>query len=173
MLRPRDHYAKNLQGAQKTAVTSAVNFLALRKWGHLRLPNGQVAQSVYSESQRTAPNKHNTCNVKITFEGEIAFAKVQFYFLVKNDAEGKLDAYALVSIYGPPDADMLEDSYHTLWACAYSGDNNLKVIPVLVIISLVSMQPLPSKVGNPENLWFVVEKLGLDDIEITGYVDKL
>jgi len=38
---------------------------------------------------------------------------VQFYFLVEN-AEEILDAYALVSHYASPDADMLEDSHHTL-----------------------------------------------------------
>lgn len=97
---------------------------------------------------------------------------MQFYFLVEN-AEQKLDAYALISLYGPPDADMLEDSYHTLWACTYNGDDSLEVIPVSEIISVVSMQPLPPKAGDPENLWFVVEKSGLDDIEVTGYVDEL
>jgi len=92
--------------------------------------------------------------------------------LVEN-AEQKLDAYALISLYGPLDADMLEDSYHTLWACTYNGDDSLEVIPVSEIISVISMQPLPPKVGDPENLWFVVEKLGLDDIEVTGYVDEI
>jgi len=97
---------------------------------------------------------------------------VQFYFLNEN-AELELDAYALISLYGPPDADILEDSYHTLWACKYHGDDNLKVIPISAIISVISMQPLPRKTGDPENLWFVVEKSGLDDIEITGYVDEM
>jgi hypothetical protein len=79
----------------------------------------------------------------------------------------------LISPYGPPDADMLEDSYHTLWACSYRGDDNLIVIPLSTIISVISMQPLPRKPGDPENLWFVVEKSGLDDIEITGYADEM
>ena len=97
---------------------------------------------------------------------------MQFYFLIEN-AEHELDAYALISLYGPPDADMLEDSYRTLWACAYNGDNILEVILVSAIISVISMQPLPPKAGDPENLWFVVEKSGLDDIEVTGYVDEM
>ena len=90
-----------------------------------------------------------------------------------ENVEQKLDAYALVSVYSPLDANILEDSYHTLWACTYNGDNSLEVIPVSVIISVISMQPLPPKLGNPENLWFVVEKSGLDDIEITSYVDEM
>ena len=90
-----------------------------------------------------------------------------------ENVKQKLDAYALVSVYSPPDANILEDSYHTLWACTYNGDNSLEVIPVSAIISVISMQPLPPKLSNPENLWFVVEKLGLDDIEITSYVDEM
>jgi hypothetical protein len=35
------------------------------------------------------------------------------------------------------------------------------------------MQPLPCKPNDPENLWFVVEKSGLDDTELTGYVDPV
>lgn len=41
------------------------------------------------------------------------------------------------------------------------------------IISVISMQPLPFKNGEADNLWFVVEKSGLDDIVLTGYVDDL
>jgi len=47
-----------------------------------------------------------------------------------------------------------------MWACAYNGDDNLEVIPISAIISVVSMQHLPRKAGDPENLWFVVEKSG-------------
>jgi len=35
------------------------------------------------------------------------------------------DAYALVSFYGPRDEDLYEDSFGCLWACTYSGNNNL------------------------------------------------
>lgn len=88
-----------------------------------------------------------------------------------EDATGTLKAYAVVSQYGPPNADMLEDSYQQLWACEYSGNQELKVISASDILSVVSMQPLPPRNGEPDNLWFVVEKPGLDDIGITGYVD--
>jgi hypothetical protein len=64
-LRPRDRYVKKLQGAQRIAVMAAVNHSSLRKWGRLRLPNGQLARSIYSESRRTAPNKRNTRNIKV------------------------------------------------------------------------------------------------------------
>jgi len=82
-------------------------------------------------------------------------------------------AYAVVSIYGPPDADMLTKSSHALWAAAYMGDTNLHVIEVKDIVSVVSMQPLPQRPGDPDNLWFVIEKSGLDDTELTGYVESV
>ena len=88
--------------------------------------------------------------------------------MLKND-EQVLEAYAVISQYSPPDADILEDSYHTLWVCSYTGDQNLKVIPTSTITSVISMQPLPRQEGDAENLWFVVEKSSLDDMDLTGY----
>ena len=52
LLRPRDRRMKKLTGAHQIAVNAALGQSALRKWGRLRLPNGQVARSVYSESRR-------------------------------------------------------------------------------------------------------------------------
>lgn len=89
-----------------------------------------------------------------------------------ND-DDKFVPYALVSVYGRPDEDMLEQSCQTLWACAHTGSDGYRIVPVSSIISVVSMQPLPQRPGDPENLWFVVEKPGLDDTELTGYVDLL
>ena len=81
------------------------------------------------------------------------------------------DAYALVSLYGPPDPDLLSDSPNCLWACTYSGMDNLLVIAAKSILSVVSMQPLPKVDGDPDGLFFVVEKSGLDNVELTGYMD--
>ena len=36
-----------------------------------------------------------------------------------EDATDVLKACAVISQYGPPDPDMLEDSYQQLWACKY------------------------------------------------------
>lgn len=92
--------------------------------------------------------------------------------MIENDA-CNLETYALVSIYGPPDADLLEDSYHTLHACTYQGQDSLKVVKISAILSVISMQPLPLIGDEQEQKWFVVEKSGLDDTELTGYTDPL
>lgn len=106
--------------------------------------------------------------------GKVEFGEVQFFFQVVNpNDDDKLIPYALVSIYSPPDADILEQSYHTLWASEYTGSDGLRVVSISSIMSVVSMQPLPRCPGDPDNLWFVVEKSGLDDTELTGYVDPI
>lgn len=55
-------------------------------------------------------------------------------------------------------------------------DANLKVINISSIVSVVSMQPLP-KLSSDEfgskKMVFVVEKSGLEDTELTGYIDPL
>jgi hypothetical protein len=50
-------------------------------------------------------------------------------------------------------------------------NESLAVIKAVSIISVVSMQPLPLLAGEEPGRWFVVEKSGLDDTELTGYVD--
>jgi hypothetical protein len=64
--------------------------------------------------------------------------------MTEDSNNGNLSAHALVSVYGPPDPDILEDSYHTLQAITYQGDSDLQIVAVTSIISVVSMQPLPS-----------------------------
>ena len=103
--------------------------------------------------------------------GKVEFGEAQFYFQIADpNDDDKFIPYALVSLYGPPNAEMLEQSFWTLWACTYSGLNDLLIIPISSIISIVSMQTLPCL---PEDLWFVVEKSGLDDTEVSGYVDLI
>jgi hypothetical protein len=76
-------------------------------------------------------------------------------------------AYAVVSIYSHPDQTILKESSQTLWACLYTGTTNLHLVPAKSIISLVSMQPLIPLPDEVPGRWFVVEKSGLDDADLT------
>jgi len=110
----------------------------------------------------------------MNIDGRVEISEVQFYFFTAGEAEGdNLIPYALVSLYGCPDKDMLEESCNTLWACRYRGPDALRVVSISSILTVVSMQPLPQLPGDPEDLWFVVEKSGLDDVELTGYIDLM
>jgi hypothetical protein len=98
--------------------------------------------------------------------GQIEYGEVQFYFVCENE-RSELSAFAVVSLFSRPDPRMLEDSYHTLWACKYQGLNALKVVSITSIRSIVSMQRLTPLPSEDSDYFFVVEKSGLDDIEVT------
>lgn len=73
----------------------------------------------------------------------------------------------MVSLYSPPDHDLLKKTFGTLYVCQYQGDVALLVIPVKSILALAAMVPCFSltpdgDVHTPENEWFAVEKLSLE-----------
>jgi hypothetical protein len=61
--------------------------------------------------------------------GKIEYGEVQFYFLqFITDSPKDLEtptAHALVSVYSCPVQALLVESSNTLWACQYTGVNNL------------------------------------------------
>jgi hypothetical protein len=81
---------------------------------------------------------------------------------------------ALVTLYGPPDAELRAKSFDTLWVCKYGGDESLLVLDVKSIQSVVSMVPfLPH--DHPEDaspdLFFVNQDLGLDVADLDGHAN--
>ena len=78
---------------------------------------------------------------------------------------------ALVSKYPPPDANLLKESFDTLWAFNKPGpQESLVVIEVNDIISVVSIPPLPR--GKP-GMYFLCEKPGQDVAQLGGYEENL
>lgn len=112
--------------------------------------------------------------VKIESNGRIEFAKVQFYFLhfKTNEADETPVPYALVSMYSQPNEELLRESSNTLWACTYNG-GDLRVVDLSSIVACISMQPLPPLPTDSNKLWFVVEKSGMDDGQLTGFDEHL
>jgi hypothetical protein len=105
------------------------------------------------------------------------YGEVLFYFWHETARRtGRIDEVipkeykAMVSFYSCPDPTLLRESFHTLWACSLPG-NDIRVVSVMNIVSVVSMQPLPKVEGDPDGLWFVVEKSGLDDMDSLGEPD--
>lgn len=113
--------------------------------------------------------------IKILVNGKIEYAEVQFYFLnfATNNADEIPVPYAVVSVYSCPIQSILDKSCHTLWACHYTGVDNLRVIKVSSITACVSMQPLPPLPTDPDELWFVLEKSGLEDVQLTGFEEPM
>jgi hypothetical protein len=114
-------------------------------------------------------------HVKMLLNGQIEFGEVQFYFLLfaTDSPDKSLTAYALVSVYSHPIQKLLDESSNTLWACQYMGDGDLRVVELSRIVACVSMQPLPLLPNDPPGLWFVLEKSGLEDFQLTEFEEPI
>lgn len=75
-----------------------------------------------------------------------------------------------MSTYSVPDQYLLEHSHSTLLVCRYQSEA-LVVIDVKSILSVVAMVPFPFIVGGRDNQYFVIEKFGLDVVEVDDNVD--
>lgn len=75
-------------------------------------------------------------------------------------------AFAVVLPYSPPNRHLLEVSHDTLVVCRYQADGVLWVIDVKLIVSVVAMVPFNFLVNGQDNYFFLVEKIGLDVVEV-------
>jgi hypothetical protein len=66
LLRPRDRNMKHLDGRQLNIIETSMAISRLRRWGRLRLANGQIARSFFSEDRRNASNTRISRNVKVS-----------------------------------------------------------------------------------------------------------
>ncbi|KAH6885126.1 hypothetical protein BKA70DRAFT_1574592 [Coprinopsis sp. MPI-PUGE-AT-0042] len=179
LLKPQSKASVAVGNANLTRhVELATGQCRVRKWGRLCLPNGQVARSVFQEERLVHRRPRITRNVKVSVNGQIGFGEVQFYFTCSD--HGHLDANgneimafkALLRMYSAPDQALLEESYGMLWAIDLQPDV-IRVVNVTDILSVVSVQKLPFVDGDRPNRWFVVEKSGIDDIQLLGELDPL
>jgi len=67
----------------------------------------------------------------------------------------------------------LVELLNTLWACQYTGVDDLRVVPLSSIVTCVSIQHLPQLPDDPPGLWFVLEKSGLEDVQLAGFEESL
>ena len=78
-----------------------------------------------------------------TKDQSIEFAEISFYFQlpITQNGEKKTETYAFVSVYSPPHAEILKRSYNTYWSCTHGRIENVEIIPVKTILSVVAMIP--------------------------------
>lgn len=86
------------------------------------------------------------------------FGEVQYFFRAQISTE-VTKALALISVYDPPDADLLQESSHALWVTKYRGNMALKVIDIKTIKTCVAMVPFTKPADGH---FFVCEKMGLE-----------
>ena len=90
---------------------------------------------------------------------------MQYYF--QADIFGRQTALALVSVYGRPVQEFLQQSHGTLQVLEYYGNTALRVINVKCIQSVVAMVPFPvteteSNQHIYDNHFFVGEKFSIE-----------
>ncbi|KAJ3792016.1 hypothetical protein GGU11DRAFT_866628 [Lentinula aff. detonsa] len=172
LLRPRER--KFYHGTEDAYLLQQFGVPFVRCFGRLRLPNGQIARSLYVEVDLLKKCKpRNTRNVKLLRNDVVDFAEVWYYFMSDESGSNFKQAFAVVSVYDQPIAELLRQSSNALWACDHLGVNNLQVVLAEDIVAVVSMQPLPAFPGEPEGRWFVVEKPGIDSAILTGHEENM
>jgi len=65
MLRPQDKLPAEIPGHLTKVLAQMINASKIRRWGRARLPNGQVARSVWSEQRHTSQKVWISRNVKV------------------------------------------------------------------------------------------------------------
>jgi hypothetical protein len=94
------------------------------------------------------------------------YGEIQFFFQATiNDSTKTL---ALVSNYSPPNLDLLRQSYKTLWTCHYQGAEDIRVIDVKNIHSVVAVVPFPFN----QQKFFICEKIGLEVTTLGGIEEE-
>ncbi|KAH8981811.1 hypothetical protein EDB92DRAFT_1969673 [Lactarius akahatsu] len=130
---------------------------AICRWAKLQLPNGQMARSIWHESNITVKLRRTSCvevgllssqirflvlidTMQIIHNNSTRIGNVQFYFCIRfGDTRHPL---AMISLFSPPDANILSDSSGTVYLCdPMTGPEGLLVVPVTSILSVVSMFP--------------------------------
>ncbi|KAG0696653.1 hypothetical protein DFH29DRAFT_783759, partial [Suillus ampliporus] len=64
---------------------------------------------------------------------------------------------ALISLYSPPNRNLLQLSSEVLYSCQYRGDDSLYVVPITAIQAVVAMVP---HTIDEEDCFFMFEQLG-------------
>ena len=75
---------------------------------------------------------------------------IKYFFRLKFD--DSMHSLALGSLFSPPDDDLLQRSFGTVYVCHYQGDDALEVIDVKKFDSVVSMFPDYEVTSNGEIL---------------------
>lgn len=83
----------------------------------------------------------------------------------------------MLSVYSPPNADLLKLSAYTLYSCRPGGDHGIRVIDVKNIDSVVAVLPHPASsiCAHPEleGCVYIAEKPGLDVARMAGFEEDM
>lgn len=94
-------------------------------------------------------------------DGAPAVGEVEYYFRLQFG--DTVQSLALVSMFSPPDQELLDLSHQAVYICQHGGIGALKVVDVKSITAVVSMVPDYQVTGEgeiviPENRFSLVEQ---------------
>lgn len=102
--------------------------------------------------------------LQILHQDATYIGEVRYYFI--RIIGGELQAFALISLYSPPNEYLLTSTQSTLAVSRYCGERALMVIDAKSILSVVAMIPFPFLVDGHGEQFFMVEQIGLDVLEV-------
>ncbi|KAJ7199059.1 hypothetical protein GGX14DRAFT_373433 [Mycena pura] len=194
LLRRRDRYNLNVTISEPYAsgilehLCLQPRILKLKRWARLRLPNGQIARSHFSEDNTAKRKLRCSRVVKVHISGDanqVAIYDIDYYF------EGpERQAYAMGSLFLPPDKDLLRQSHGAVWSSPGIGETH--VFHVYQIVSVVAMVPWDkgykleeadsdfmelgpdsdSELQSRDRDYFLVEKPGLSMAVMSGFEEE-
>ncbi|KAJ7589530.1 hypothetical protein C8J56DRAFT_1004281 [Mycena floridula] len=146
----------------------------VHKWARLKLPNGQVARSLWCEKGRVLTKLRISHNVKILLNGQIEFAEVWYYAILKIGESRK--AVAVLSLYSRPHPGLLQASSGMYWTMQHLRDTGVIVADVTTIQACVAVIPdlQYGKVhhdSTEKDCWYLGERPGLKLAGMIGLVD--
>ncbi|KAG6824974.1 hypothetical protein H0H92_005267 [Tricholoma furcatifolium] len=146
--------------------------LKVVRWARIRLPNGQIARSLWKEAEKPLNKLRMARNVKLMYNGHLEFGEVHFYF--RFQIEEEIRTLAMIDLYSRPNSDLLRQSSYTLWTCKRVSGDRMIVVDAKAIQSVVCMAPHSTEtLGAEWEDWvFLVEKPGLDIAELSGAVES-
>jgi hypothetical protein len=111
---------------------------------------------------------------QVDIKGTSEIVEVQYFFQLRFD--DALYSLALVSLFSPPDQELLEVSNHAAYICHHRGADGLTVVEVKAITAVVSMVPdfqvtAGGDIVIPENSFSLVEMSFIKLPAIGGIVD--
>ncbi|KAH9846588.1 hypothetical protein C2E23DRAFT_948968 [Lenzites betulinus] len=188
LLRAKDRHPVELIVASEAAAlraylqtTHGINIYAgkiqVTRWARLQLPNGQIARTAWKEHVQEIRGKspRRARMVKLR-DGRLA--EVQYF--CTGAADGRPFRLAMLSVFSPPDADLLNTTFGVLCACLYQGDASRVVVDAKEVSAAVAMVPLPMTPAERDSpnaeaqfadRYFLVEKPGLEVAHLGGIVE--
>ncbi len=135
----------------------------------------EMSRLEFSPAPEFFTHVYPKCQMNI--QGKTEFAEVQYYFKAALHNNNVEQGFAMVSVYAPPDTELLKLSNQTLWSCEYTSDKSRCVVTLQSIQSVMAIVPHPHMADKTlqcklSGRVYVGGKMGLDMMYFASHVDN-